>query len=80
MKVIQVSSESTTLNDILVEAQQGNLILRTADGLEFIIAQVDDFNREIELTRQNKELMAFLDRRAAQTKTVSAAEAKARLI
>lgn len=79
MKIIEVSSDSTILNDILVEAQQNNLILRTADGLEFIIAQIDDFNREIELTRQNKELMAFLDRRAEQTKTVSAAEAKARL-
>ena len=78
-KVIEVSSDLPILNDILVEAQQNNLILRTADGLEFIIAQIDDFNREIELTRQNKELMAFLDRRAEQTKTVSAAEAKARL-
>ena len=78
-KVIEVSSDSPILNDILVEAQQNNLILRTADGLEFIIAQIDDFNREIELTRQNKELMAFLDRRVEQTKTVSAAEAKARL-
>jgi hypothetical protein len=53
--------------------------LRTADGLEFILAEIDDFNREIELTRQNKELMAFLDVRAQHTKTVSAAEARARL-
>ena len=37
------------------------------------------FEREIELTRQNQEFMAFLDERGKQTKTVSAAEARARL-
>ena len=33
-------------------------------------------DREIELTRQNPELMALLDDRGRSTKTVSAAEAK----
>jgi hypothetical protein len=43
---------------------------------EEALAEIDNFNREIELTRQNKELMAFLETRAQQTKTVSAAEAR----
>ena len=42
-------------------------------------SEVDDFEREIELTRQNRELMALLDRRAKQAKTLSLAEAKAQL-
>ena len=37
---------------------------------------IDDFNREIELTRQNEKLMKFLEKRARQTETVSLAEAK----
>lgn len=41
--------------------------------------EVDDFNREIELTRQNKELMALLDQRGKQTKTIPLDEAKATL-
>lgn len=79
MKVIHVSSRARTLNTLLKQARQGNLILRTADGSEFILAEINDFNREIELTRENKKLMEFLDKRAQQTKTVSAAEARARL-
>lgn len=42
-------------------------------------AEIDDFHREIELTRKNKQLMKFLEHRAKQTKTVSAAEARVRL-
>ncbi len=79
MKTIHVSPRSKTLNALLRQARRGNLILRTADGLEFILAEIDDFNREIELTRKNKKLMEFLEKRAKQTKTVSAAEARARL-
>ena len=63
----------------MTEARHQNLILGTSDGVEFILAEVNDFDREIELTRQNQEFMAFLDERGKQTKTVSAAEARARL-
>jgi len=79
MKTIRVSPRSKTLNAILQQAKRGNLILRTPDGGEFILAEIDDFDREIELTRQNKKLTEFLEKRAKQTKTVSAAEARVRL-
>lgn len=54
-------------------------ILRTVDGREFLLAEVDDSDREIELTRQNEELMRLLDRRGQEKATISLAEAKARL-
>ena len=79
MKVIDVSLDSVSLATLLTEARHQNLILRSPDGLEFILAEINDFDREIELTRQNREFMAFLDERGKQTKTVSAAEARARL-
>jgi hypothetical protein len=50
--------------------------LRSPEGEEFILAELDDFNREIELARQNRALMKFLDARARQTETVSSAEAR----
>jgi len=80
MKTIKVSPHSKSINALLQQAKGKNIILRTADGLEFVLAEVDDFDREIELTRKNKKLMAFLDKRARETKTVSAAEARARLL
>ena len=41
--------------------------------------ELDDFDREVELTRQNKTLMEFLDRRAQETSRITLAEAKAQL-
>lgn len=40
-----------------------NPILKSFDGHEFILTEIDDFDHEIELTRQNKALMCLLDRR-----------------
>lgn len=79
MKVIDISLDSVSLATLLTEARHENLILRSPDGVEFILAEINDFEREIELTRQNREFMALLDERGKQTKTVSAAEARARL-
>ncbi len=44
------------------------------EGKEFILAEVEDFNREIELARQNRARMKFLDSRARQTETFSSEE------
>ena len=41
--------------------------------------EIDNFDREIELTRQNSELIALLDQQEHSRKTASAAEARSRL-
>ena len=46
---------------------------------EFILAEIADFNREIELTRENKRPMKLLDSRAKQKAAVCLEEAKGRL-
>ena len=79
MKTITVSVRARTLNALLKQAQQGGLILRSPDGHEFILVEIDDFNREIELTRQNERLMRLLDERGRQTKTIGLAEVSAEL-
>lgn len=40
---------------------------------------VDDFDHEIVRTRRNKKLMALLDERARQTRTISLDEVKRQL-
>jgi hypothetical protein len=52
---------------------------RNPEGREFLLAEIDDFNREIELTRQNKALMKLLDERGKQTKTLKSGEVKEQL-
>jgi hypothetical protein len=79
MKTVTVSRRAKGITDLLKQARRQNLILRAPDGHEFVLAEVDDFGREIELTRRNKQFMEFLDRRARQTKTVPADEVKAAL-
>ena len=79
MKTIKVSKQSKALNALLKRARNGNIILRSAEGEEFILAEIDDFNREIELTRQNKQLMKLLDSRAKQKETLSLEETKRQL-
>jgi PHD/YefM family antitoxin component YafN of YafNO toxin-antitoxin module len=79
MKTVTISKRAKRINELLKRARRQNLIIRSPDGHEFILAEVDDFNREIVLTRENRRLMELLDRRARQTKTVPLNEAKARL-
>ena len=76
MKTVVVSKKARSANALLEEAKNQNLIVRAADGTEFILAEIDDFNREIELTRQNKKLMKLLDSRAKQTEMVSLDDAR----
>ncbi len=79
MKTIIISARAKTLNVLLKRAQRGGLILRSPEGREFVLAEIDDFNREIELTRKNKKLMKLLDERGRQTETYTAAEVRAKL-
>lgn len=79
MKTVNISAREKTINALLKEAQKQGLILRSVDGHEFILVEIDDFNREIELTRQNQELMKLLDERGKQMKTIKALEVKKQL-
>ncbi len=79
MRTVTISANDNTLIELLGQALQGGLILRDLEGREFIVAEIDDLHREIELTRQNKQLMQVLDERAAQTNTVKLAKVKTQL-
>jgi len=76
MKTITVSRRARSVHALLERARRENVILRSPEGDEFILAEVEDFNREIELARQNRALMKFLEARARQAETVSFEEAE----
>ena len=76
MRMVPVSTRSKQIAGLLRDARKENLILRAEDGTEFILAEIDDFDREIELTRQNRKLMKFLDLRAKKKEGVTLEEAK----
>jgi len=79
MKTISVPAASTDVNVLLEQARDEDVLVRAADGTEFIVTLVDEFDEEIVRTRQNAKLMAMLDERARQTETVPLAEVKGQL-
>ena len=79
MKTIKVSRRGKALNAILDQAREEDVVVHAADGTEFLVTTIDDFDEEIARTRRNKDLMAFLEARARETETISFEEVKRRL-
>ena len=79
MKTIAISQPDRSITALLQEARGENLILQLPDGSEFVLAEIDTFDREVKLTRENQPLMDLLTQRRKQAKRVSLAEAKAQL-
>lgn len=79
MKVVNVSLPDPHFQAVLDQARTEDIIVQLGDGSEFLLAAIDDFDREVAATRKNEKLMAFLDRRAAKTETFSMDEVKRRL-
>ena len=79
MKAIDLSTTSPTLDEVLQLASEENIVLKSPDGREFVLAELDDFDDEIALVRQNKELMDFLAERSCDSTRCSLAEARRRL-
>ncbi len=79
MKTVDVPPEASDVNVLLEQARAEDMLVRAADGTEFLLSAVDDCEHEVARTRQNAKLMALLDERGKQTATVSLEEAKRQL-
>ena len=79
MKTITISKNAKSIITLLKQARDENLILKSPNSDEFILAEIDDFDHEIELTRKNKQLKQFLENRAKQNKTIPLEEVKCQL-
>ena len=71
MKTIKVTENSLNLEAILNLASEENILLETLEGRDFVLAEIDNFDREVELIRQHQELMNFLDERSREQKTLT---------
>jgi hypothetical protein len=79
MKIIDLAIEGTTLDELLAIAADENVVVRTSDGREFVVAELDDFDQEVALIRGNSELMALLDSRSLDKTTYTPDEVKRQL-
>jgi hypothetical protein len=79
MKTINLPQASEDVARLLNEARQDDVVVKLADGSEFMVIAIDEFDQEIAKSRSNPRLMALLEARAAQTATVALDEVKRRL-
>ena len=80
MRTVDVMSETSPgLHELLELADEEALLLKTPDGREFILSEVDDLSREIEQIRNNPELLAFLAERSQEKETFSLEDVKRKL-
>jgi hypothetical protein len=79
MRTIDLGSASPSLPELLQLASEDNVILRTAGGQEFVLAEVDDLSQEVALIRNQPELMALLAERSHAAETYSLDQVRSKL-
>jgi hypothetical protein len=79
MKTIHLDAENPNLETVINLARQEPVLLLTSDGKEFLLAEADDFEEEVEALRQSPAFQQFLDDRSACSKRVPLAEIEAEI-
>ena len=64
MKTIDLRQQQFDLLEVIDLARQEPILLLTPDGLEFCLAEADDFEREVESLRQSRAFQDFLNARS----------------
>jgi hypothetical protein len=79
MKAIDLTTSRPTLQEILDLAGEENVVLRTPEGRQFVLAEIDDFADEIARVRQNAELMVLLEERLREESRLTMTQVRERL-
>jgi hypothetical protein len=79
MKTITLSEDPAEIRSVFEQAKDEDIIIQLADGQQFILSAIDDFDTEIAQTRQNQKLMQFLEQRASQNQMIPLDEVKRQL-
>ena len=69
MKLINLAEQPLDITHVLELAQEGPVVLLAADGREYVLAEADDFDREVEQLRNSVAFQRFLDERSAYQTT-----------
>ena len=69
MKLINLAEQAVDISHVLELAQEGPVVLLAPDGREYVVAEADDFDREVEQLRNSVAFQRFLDERSAYQTT-----------
>lgn len=79
MKAINVSRTSPTLRQVLDLAGEDNVLLRTSEGRQYVLAEIDDFAEEVAKVRNNKPIMRLLGKRSKEAAQFTLSEVRDKL-
>jgi hypothetical protein len=79
MKAIDLAITSATLTQVLELASEENVILRTPEGRQYVLAEIDDFAEEVAKVGQNEALTQLLRERSKETAHLTLRQARERL-
>jgi hypothetical protein len=79
MKTIDLTARPLTLNELLDSARDESVVVRSADGMTYVLSAADDLTSEIELLRRNHQFLALLDSLKEDRTRVPLEEAERRL-
>ena len=79
MKTVNLEEQKLDLRAVIDLAEKEPVVLLTADGREFVVAQADDFDREVETLRGSQAFQRFLDERSRSTRRIPLAEIEAEI-
>jgi hypothetical protein len=71
MTVINLAETQPTLDEMMGLAKDGVVVLRQPDGSAFALAQLDDFEVEVELLRNNPDFLSFLRQLSREEASIS---------
>lgn len=66
MKRINLIEQPIDMAHLLELVQEGSVILLAPNGKEYVLAEADDFDREVEQLQNSQAFQTFLERRAAK--------------
>jgi hypothetical protein len=69
VKTLDLAQHKLDVEQLLALARQGPVLLLTAEGEEFCVAEVDGFEKEVEALRNSRAFQEFIDGRSKETRT-----------
>ena len=79
MKTVNLEEEKLDLHAVISLARKEPVVLLTADGREFVLAEADDFEREVEALRGSQVFQRFLDERSRCARRIPLEEIEAEI-
>jgi hypothetical protein len=79
MKTVSLQDEKLDLEALIAMAGKEPVLLLTADGKEFVLAEADDFDREVEVLRGSQAFQQFLEERSHSSRRISLEDIEAEI-